>query len=114
MDDMEREALRRAEKMRGAFTSAQKLHKENASQSEVSVNPEKIEEKPKLNYNNEPKIQKQNEDINTKKFTEKEGGDILEFLLKDKEATIIILMIFFLYDDGCDPMLLMALIYLLI
>lgn len=113
MDDMEREALRRAEKMRGAFTSAQKLHKENASQIEVSAKPEKTEEKPKLKYN-KPKFQKQNEEINTKKFTEKEGGDILEFLLKDKEATIIILMIFFLYDDGCDPMLLMALIYLLI
>lgn len=113
MDDMEREALRRAEKMRGAFTSAQKLHKENLSQSEVSVNSEIPELKPKPNHN-KPKIQKQNEDINTSNLTEKEGGDILEFLLKDKEATIIILMIFFLYDDGCDPMLLMALIYLLI
>ena len=41
-------------------------------------------------------------------------GDILDTLLKDKEATIIILMIFFLYDDNCDPMLIMALIYLLI
>lgn len=101
MDEMEREALRRAEKMRGAFYSDRNVHKESSKPKpkETTTNENKSSEKPKDKKVNIPK-QKQ--------------GDIFDTLLKDKEATIIILMIFFLYDDNCDPMLIMALIYLLI
>lgn len=104
MDEMEREALRRAERMRGAFYSDRNVHKEG------SKPPTK--ESPIKNENSEKKKEsppKQSENKSSKK-----SGDIFDILLKDKEATIIILMIFFLYDDNCDPMLLMALVYLLI
>lgn len=108
MDEMEREALRRAEKMRGAFHSDRNVHKEGSKPKpkETTTNENKSSEKPKDKKVNIPK-QSQN------KPKEKQG-DIFDTLLKDKEATIIILMIFFLYDDNCDPMLIMALIYLLI
>lgn len=108
MDEMEREALRRAEKMRGAFYSDRNVHKESSKPKtkETTTNENKSSEKPKDKKVNIPK-QSQN------KPKEKQGN-IFDTLLKDKEATIIILMIFFLYDDNCDPMLIMALIYLLL
>ena len=101
---MEREALRRAEKMRGAFYSDRNVHKEGSKPKpkETTTNENNSSEKPKDKKVNIPK-QSQN------KPKEKQG-DIFD----TKEATIIILMIFFLYDDNCDPMLIMALIYLLI
>lgn len=97
MDEMEREALRRAERMRSAMKSPPRV---------VHTAPEKEEPKP------------QKEKIKEEKTPEKtnKGGEenILDFLMKDKETTLILLLIIFLYDDNADPVLLMALVYLLV
>ena len=49
MDEMEREALRRAEKMRGAFYSDRNVHKEGSKSKlkETTTNENKSSEKPK-------------------------------------------------------------------
>lgn len=70
-------------------------------------------EKSETKQNNNPKYHTPNRE-NTPNEDEKGGKDIFDFLMKDKEATLILLLIFFLYDDDTDPMLLMALVYLLI
>ena len=118
MDDMEREALRRAEKMRSAFYSGSNVH----NKKEEMPSPPK---KPTPKERNLPKEEQtpksehipKEEEIPCEPVEngEKEGGkDIFDFLLKDKETTFILLMIFFLYDENADPMLMMALIYLLV
>ncbi len=70
-------------------------------------------EKSETKQNNNPEYHTPNR-VNTQNEDEKGGKDIFDFLMKDKEATLILLLIFFLYDDDTDPMLLMALVYLLI
>lgn len=125
MDDMQREALRRAEKMRSAFYSKSNVHTADTVNNREEVAPFKEEKKPnretpfeehkskkeKFNPQNSHKKERENNDNKSPKEGE---GKIFDFLLKDKEATLILLMIFFLYDDNTDPMLLMALVYLLI
>lgn len=140
MDDMQREALRRAEKMRSAFYSNSNVHtadtENNSEEVATSFNEEKEPEKrnvtsyqkenehkreepfkehqsKKEKFNPQNSHKKERENNNDKSSKEGEGK-IFDFLLKDKEATLILLMIFFLYDDNTDPMLLMALVYLLI
>lgn len=124
MDDMEREALQRAEKMRSAFYSTPNVHNRKTQQQNPrnpapkEEKPLKDEEIPKAdNSFKEEKTFREEEQIpfETNETQQPEGGkDIFEFLLKDKETTFILLMIFFLYDENADPMLMMALIYLLI
>ena len=124
MDDMEREALQRAEKMRSAFYSNPNVHNRKTQQQNPrnpapkEEKPLKDEEIPKVdNSIKEEKTFREEEQIpfETNETQQPEGGkDIFEFLLKDKETTFILLMIFFLYDENADPMLMMALIYLLI
>ena len=124
MDDMEREALQRAEKMRSAFYSNPNVHNRKTQQQNPRK-PAPKEEKP-LNEEQIPKVDNSFKEENTFREEEQipletnetqqpEGGkDIFDFLLKDKETTLILLMIFFLYDENADPMLMMALIYLLV
>ena len=124
MDDMEREALQRAEKMRSAFYSNPNVHNIKTQQQNPRK-PAPKEEKPLKdeqiptadNPFKEENTFREEEQIplETNETQQPEGGkDIFDFLLKDKEATLILLMIFFLYDENADPMLMMALIYLLI
>ena len=124
MDDMEREALQRAEKMRSAFYSNPNVHNRKTQQQNLRK-PAPKEEKPLKdeqiptadNPFKEENTFREEEQIplETNETQQPEGGkDIFDFLLKDKEATLILLMIFFLYDENADPMLMMALIYLLI
>lgn len=124
MDDMEREALRRAEKMRSAFYSGSNVHKKKEEMPSPPKKPIPKErnlpkEEHTPNEEQTPKaehIPKGEENLfEPLENGEQEGGkDIFDFLLKDKETTFILLMIFFLYDENADPMLMMALIYLLI
>lgn len=124
MDDMEREALQRAEKMRSAFYSNPNVHNRKTQQQNLrkpapkEEKPPKEEQIPKVdNSFKEENLPLQEKQIpfETNETQQPEGGkDIFDFLLKDKEATLILLMIFFLYDENADPMLMMALIYLLI
>ena len=121
---MEREALQRAEKMRSAFYSNPNVHNRKTQQQNPrkpapkEEKPPKEEQIPKVNNSfKEEKLPLQEKQIpfETNETQQPEGGkDIFDFLLKDKEATLILLMIFFLYDENADPMLMMALIYLLI
>ena len=119
MDDMEREALRRAEKMRSAFYSGSNVHKKKEEMPPLPKNPTpKVEHTPKreevFKEESKPREDEQNP-FEAGDTQPKEGGtDIFDFLLKDKETTFILLMIFFLYDENADPMLMMALIYLLV
>lgn len=122
---MQREALRRAEKMRSAFYSNSNVHTADTENNSEEVATFKEEKKPnreppfkehqskKEKFNPQNSHKKERENNNDKSSKEGEGK-IFDFLLKDKEATLILLMIFFLYDDNTDPMLLMALVYLLI
>ena len=124
MDAMERDALQRAEKMRSAFYSNPNVHNRKTQQQNPRK-PAPKEEKP-LNEEQIPKVDNSFKEENTFREEEQipletnetqqqEGGkDIFDFLLKDKETTLILLMIFFLYDENADPMLMMALIYLLV
>ncbi|MCI6652016.1 MAG: hypothetical protein MSH11_01130 [Ruminococcus sp.] len=124
MDDMEREALRRAEKMRSAFYSSSNVHKKKEEMPSPPKKPTPKErnlpkEEHTPNKEQTPKAEHipKEEEIPFEPLEngEKEGGkDIFDFLLKDKETTFILLMIFFLYDENADPMLMMALIYLLV
>lgn len=124
MDDMEREALQRAEKMRSAFYSNSNVHNRKTQQQNPrkpapkEEKTKKEEQIPKVdNSFKEESVLREEEQIpfETNEPQQPEGGkDIFDFLLKDKEATLILLMIFFLYDENADPMLMMALIYLLV
>ncbi|MGN1126395.1 MAG: hypothetical protein ACI4RI_03045 [Ruminococcus sp.] len=124
MDDMEREALQRAEKMRSAFYSNSNVHnrktqQQNPRKPAPKAEPPKEEEhipKRESSFKEESKPREEEQIPFENSDTQpKEGGkDIFDLLLKDKEATLILLMIFFLYDENADPMLMMALIYLLV
>ena len=153
MDDMEREALRRAEQMRSAFPGNAGIHRrvqENPMESpsveeektynareEVEVDTFEAENQNTVkeaedvsqkenNYQNSGKSYQRKPEFppfarplrsqgRGKQQQQKEGEKgIFDFLLKDKDATLIMLLIFFLYDDNSDPMLLMALVYLLV
>ncbi|MGN1132590.1 MAG: hypothetical protein ACI4RL_06750, partial [Ruminococcus sp.] len=118
MDDMEREALQRAEKMRSAFYSNSNVHNRKTQQQNPrrpapkEEKPKKEEQIPKVdNSFKEESALREEEQIpfETNEPQQLEGGkDIFDLFLKDKEATLILLMIFFLYDENADPMLMMA------
>ena len=97
MDDMQLEALRRAQTMRSAYRPKQPEPppKEKPKQTEAT---EKTPEEPPV-PDTKPAV----------------GSDSpLDLLLKDRESSLILMLIFFLYEDNSDPILIMALIYLLI
>jgi hypothetical protein len=96
LDEMEREALRRAERMRSAFPSTPTMNK--------NQNPHKNSQPP-------PKHNVPKEEPHTEKT---DSNGILDFLNKDKESYLLLMLIIFLYEDHADPKLLMALVYLLI
>lgn len=121
MDDMEREALRRAEKMRGAFRSQQNAHRETKFYGSQSAAPPKSREESLSGTvpGDIPKEEPDNSPVNQRCNTEESKGEdysmgMFDSLLKDKEATLILMLIFVLYEDNADPMLMMALVYLLI
>lgn len=103
MDDMEREALRRAERIRSAVPNSQRVHKPSAKPSVKP--PVRTDEKV-------PEKQEQSKKAEPPKREVKEKP--MDFLFKDKETTLILLLIIFLYDEDTDPMLIMALIYLML
>lgn len=135
---MEREALRRAETMRSAFYPTA-IHRNNQSaknqtQETIHIQEPKRSQKPEHSENREKPDKSVNSDnqtnhhdktqFNQSKNEPKGSTDtepkqnhengLFDFLLKDKEATLIIMIIFFLYEDNADPILMMALVYLLI
>lgn len=153
MDDMEREALRRAEQMRSAFPGNAGIHRrvqENpvekipveeakTSNADIEAEGDTFEAKNQntakekgnsprkenslqnsgKSYQSRPKFPPFARPLHSqgqgRQPQQKEGEkDIFDFLLKDKDATLIMLLIFFLYEDNSDPMLLMALVYLLV
>ncbi|MBQ9673611.1 MAG: hypothetical protein IJV39_03190 [Ruminococcus sp.] len=141
MDEMQLEALRRAETMRGAFRTNRNTnspyyepfehnekneseqpvevplhHNENqhTQQNGFSDKTDKNHHKQDLPPDNKPPKPSENPHRKHKHDEPKTEGSPLDFLLKDKETTLILLLIFFLYEDNSDPMLIMALVYLLI
>jgi hypothetical protein len=98
---MEREALRRAEKMRGAFHSSNSVREQKPKAKREPSVPPPIEEMPKKEP--EKTVIKENR-----------PKGFLDLFNKDKESTLLLMLIIFLYEDNADPTLLMALVYLLI
>ncbi len=93
-----------------AYTRAQQMHRrpqyrtENISKTNQKEE-QKIEIKPEENNNNTAEIKQPHKN---------NQGDIFEILFKNKEQSLILLLIILLMDEKADPALLLALIYLLI
>lgn len=95
---IEQEALERASQMYGSFDTRNK--KSSTMQTE---------DKPEA-----PKKQVQLKDNNQQTNAPRANENFLDILMKDKEKSLIMLLIVILANDGADTTLLLALMYLII
>lgn len=99
MPTFEEEALKRAQQMHSRVPPYKREENSTA-------------EKPVKSKNSQERItlaEQKNESCET----DKQPG-ILDFLMKDKEQSLILLLLLLLYGENADPALLLALMYLLI
>lgn len=97
MDPIVREALKRSSRMQGVIPQKPSQH------NEVQKNNDKKETKQEVFHEKEDNCENQSKKENT-----------LDLLLKDKDRSLIFLLIVLLMNENSDPALLMTLMYLLI
>lgn len=101
IDPITQEALRRASRMynRGKPQGVSRPHSEpKPLKKEPEPDKKPAHEKPRVHNNHE----------------HKEESDPIKAFFKDKEESIILLLVMLLMDENADPSLLLALMYLLI
>ncbi len=103
MDNMQKEAMRRVQEMQS------KAH----SQPEKNQNTTKVNHEKETTYTKTEPLQNTPEKI---PVVSSNGSvsNALDFLMKDKEKSLIMLLILLLANEGADNGLLLALMYLII
>ena len=95
-----------------AFARAQQMHRRNSfnnENSKKSVQPK--EEKREVQHSTEEKCEEK--PVNCVPQNLKSNENLIDALFKNKDHSIILLLIILLMDEKNDPVLLLALIYIL-
>ncbi len=96
IDSITREALKRAQQMNSYSASPGKSNKQNRPpQAPQDVPQEKNTSKTEITTHNK-------------------SSNFLDMLLKNKEQSLILLLLVLLMNEDCDPTVLLALLYLLL
>ena len=96
IDSITRDALKRAQQMNSYSASPVKSNKQNRpSQAPQDVPQEKNTPKAEITKHNK-------------------NSNFLDMLLKNKEQSLILLLLVLLMNEDCDPTVLLALLYLLL
>ena len=99
-----------------AFARAQQMHRRNSFHNENSKKPvQQKEEKREVHQNVEEKCEEKLEQkpLNCVPQNSKSNENLIDALFKNKDQSIILLLIILLMDEKNDPVLLLALIYIL-
>lgn len=122
MQRMQQEAVRRVKEMqKRAKQSLVAASTRYSDSNEVDNFENRTQKKPDIieqteNLNLIQNVDKENKDTNSKQALSKNSNNFNFFsaLLKDREKTLILLLILLLIDEGCDMSLVVALMYLII
>lgn len=95
MDPIIKEALKRSSQMQGSFHSTSKSPVKETPSPDSSLSSNKIPQK-------DAKVQ------------EDKTGNMLEFMLENKDQSLIFLLLVLLINENSDPTVLLALMYLLL
>ena len=121
MQRMQQEAVRRVREMQKrakqslvAGTRYSDSNEENNFENKTQKKPDIIEQTENLNL--VQNVDKEDKNTNSKQTLSKNSNNFNFFsvLLKDREKTLILLLILLLVDEGCDMSLVVALMYLII
>ena len=105
IDSMQEQAIKRAQKMHQKAKNSMRLDE----YEKFFVKPEDI------NFNKEEETAKiKNKAIKVQNNVPKIKLNGLDFLLKDSERSLILVLLLLLFEEKCDMGLLLALMYLLI
>ncbi len=99
-----------------AFARAQQMHRRNSFHNENSKKPvQHKEEKREVHQSAEDKSEEKSEQkpVNCVSQNFERNENLIDALFKNKDQSIILLLIILLMDEKNDPVLLLALIYIL-
>lgn len=121
MQRMQQEAVRRVKEMQKRAKQSLVAGARYSDSSEENSFENKVQEKPDVieqteNLSLVQTVGKINKNTDSKQASSKNSNNFNFFsaLLKDREKTLILLLILLLIDEGCDMSLVVALMYLII